>query len=758
MGKETVRQPARSSWSRSDDIFISLAKLLKCNGECAAVAIINGVICIATNDLSKAVKKGTKNQHIDAINNVMRYIARFFKKDIPTEDEKKELLCELCLLAGKAELKKGASKITKDAVRRVVRSGKTKAQPNDEPEIAVLRRQFRRINKALTKIQDFLSKGEDDLEAQDVRLKLREAFQKESFRILRKEAEVGIHAEAQILAEIVEQLDKINSSQTQEIFIGISRYCCAQCYPMILGANEVFQKEEKSLVVKVAGYHGLDFKNWRAPRIFRRGYGKIMGASNTRNAKPDDTIAYRIGVRAGEIAKVEIDKLSPKDVAMTPESSASESSSPRLSGKDMINLLSARDKLLLLNQMPFKTVKANQGALLFAEKICALPSLQRFMAVDSIFMGETFPFEDIAVDVSELGINIDNKLLLTILQNSFCCGEEISHIFEGCRLSEFADDSEVDSVLRAPKRRKTEHEEIDGEKFFHDYYDLHCSELDYNEGISNNFNKLSSFLSSIRYGFQLDRRNAFGLEPYDVHFDIGDCLFAAIAAYDPGRSGADMRRLAVEHIQRDDELKARIIALAGTPENTIILGSGEDVLYVSCDDYLNKMGQPQTWGTATEATALSLALRRPIAILHPGDRRAWIIDQPEYANNDPIFVEYQGDNHYVPLANPDNSRDILRLARDNADTGLATSYCGDRDLGPRDPPPANTGMDADELFDDLEDQPLSDVEEDELGEGKGESEEAEIEESGVPQGTPPVVCRSTFFQPAPDDRQGITGS
>jgi|GEM_PF-1883150 len=182
---------------------------------------------------------------------------------------------------------------------------------------------------------------------------------------------------------------------------------------------------------------------------------------------------------------------------------------------------------------------------------------------------------------------------------------------------------------------------------------------------NNWLSQLFSWLSSITFDSDKDRRNVFGLSPYNVHYEVGNCLFVAIAAYDPNnsRDSAEMRRLAVEHIRKDDELKDRINSLAGHNDNRIRIESGHDVIYSSFDEYIKYMSSNQTWGTEIEAVALSRVLNRPIIILPPNNEFAWIIEQPGYAQSDPIFIEYQGDNHYVPLSVPGNSREILEQIR-----------------------------------------------------------------------------------------------
>ena len=179
------------------------------------------------------------------------------------------------------------------------------------------------------------------------------------------------------------------------------------------------------------------------------------------------------------------------------------------------------------------------------------------------------------------------------------------------------------------------------------------------------FEGFNKWLSLIKYCADDERRNAFGLAPYAVKFDVGDCLFAAIAAYDSqNRTAADMRVLAVGRIRKDEELKARITALAGYKNTAMKLSTGKEVIYASSEEYACHMEQPQTWGTEIELVALARELNRPIGILTPNANYVWLIEEAEYAENDPIFVEYQGNNHYVPLETPQNSKETLMRIRE----------------------------------------------------------------------------------------------
>jgi len=182
--------------------------------------------------------------------------------------------------------------------------------------------------------------------------------------------------------------------------------------------------------------------------------------------------------------------------------------------------------------------------------------------------------------------------------------------------------------------------------------------------------QLALWLSSIDFKCLTQKRKLFGLQPVSVSFKNGNCLFEAVAAFTtPGSTGHDIRKQVVDYIRRNDQLRERINKLAVTPQNKIRMGSGEDVTYVSSEDYLDKMDQDQTWGTGIELAALAyMSLRpgeqrRPIVLLTPNNMYDRILpEEGNYDPDNPIFLNYIGDNYYVPLAVPagQNPRIILK--------------------------------------------------------------------------------------------------
>ena len=79
------------------------------------------------------------------------------------------------------------------------------------------------------------------------------------------------------------------------------------------------------------------------------------------------------------------------------------------------------------------------------------------------------------------------------------------------------------------------------------------------------------------------------------------------------------------------------------------------------------MSQNQTWGTEIELVALARALGRPVVVLMPSNEYDQIIpgEGDNYDPNNPIFLNYVGNNDYAPLAVPRgmDPREILEQIR-----------------------------------------------------------------------------------------------
>lgn len=181
---------------------------------------------------------------------------------------------------------------------------------------------------------------------------------------------------------------------------------------------------------------------------------------------------------------------------------------------------------------------------------------------------------------------------------------------------------------------------------------------------------LTDGFSSVDFSV-VDRRNLHGLDadifrPY--RYAIGNCLFETIALLDPQvRNGARVRALAAEQIEVDQQLRDHIRILAQGKNNQLQTVAGESAFH-DVNEYLELIRQDQTWGGQIELVAIMRRLGRPIVILTPNNLYDQIIeeeDDDDYAQGDPIFINYVNNNHYEPLAVPPHlsARAILEEIR-----------------------------------------------------------------------------------------------
>lgn len=180
------------------------------------------------------------------------------------------------------------------------------------------------------------------------------------------------------------------------------------------------------------------------------------------------------------------------------------------------------------------------------------------------------------------------------------------------------------------------------------------------------------FFESLIHAFD-SQRELFGLIPVKAHYDVGNCLFDAIAVA-TGKNNTELRAISVTHIAHNQELKDRIasIANADNAENaTLRTETGEDIPFNSVEKYLQLMAEDRTWGTEIEVYALTHALQRPIVVITPDNQYDRIFGENEFQNSEPIFLNYIGDNHYEPLIDshlePSHSQKILARVKSLAE-------------------------------------------------------------------------------------------
>jgi hypothetical protein len=144
----------------------------------------------------------------------------------------------------------------------------------------------------------------------------------------------------------------------------------------------------------------------------------------------------------------------------------------------------------------------------------------------------------------------------------------------------------------------------------------------------------------------------FELEPYHIHFEVGNCLFDAIRVSDSSFQDVDAVRIAaISQLQNDPELQERLQVVISQNEDKLRLYDGSLVNFHTSEEYIGHMSNDKTWGTYLEIVALSRALQRPIIIFSPAFDYPHIVELDNYRNNEPIFIQRVGE-HYRPMAIP----------------------------------------------------------------------------------------------------------
>lgn len=164
--------------------------------------------------------------------------------------------------------------------------------------------------------------------------------------------------------------------------------------------------------------------------------------------------------------------------------------------------------------------------------------------------------------------------------------------------------------------------------------------------------ELSLWISKIKFSQGLQQcPNLFNLVAQTV-LGNGDCLFEAIAVSTPSiKTAQQIRELAVEQIGKDRQLQDRIKLLVSTHKNNLLTRAGE-TKYYRVEEYLILMQQAQTWGTEIELLALARSLHRPVIIITPNNIHDQIIEEAEFRNAEPIFLNYINPGQYQALVVP----------------------------------------------------------------------------------------------------------
>ncbi|MES2204189.1 MAG: hypothetical protein V4496_03110 [Pseudomonadota bacterium] len=167
--------------------------------------------------------------------------------------------------------------------------------------------------------------------------------------------------------------------------------------------------------------------------------------------------------------------------------------------------------------------------------------------------------------------------------------------------------------------------------------------ISYTPQLSGGVIKKRSRIEDMSHNFSIN--NIKGLRLEKVPGD-GNCLYHAIAFY-------------CRYDYRD--LRNRVVSeMRAHPENYRPFVSGLLSSGKTYEDYVNGVAADQ-WGDDPEIQALVCYMRRPILIVYPNGRIAHRDMLDKYPDKSPIFVYYNGHNHYDALIQDNNNLTVQQI-------------------------------------------------------------------------------------------------
>lgn len=302
----------------SEKFLDRMAKILEGSSKGVAVAFVNGEFIITANEITQGT---TQNRIIGLINQTMDYFSNLanLTKNIDTEEEK--LLSNLSYHVGILANIVTAGYQKADILPKIQTMIQKELRGEDLnyrkfiPEfskhvlyIAKARAAFVTIMQDFSPLKSYFEKNSRVFSGSQ-----RTAFKrkKQGYRILQNQTQ-RVHAEVQILAEIVKLLEQNEfkfekqGTSTEEIYIGVSKLCCPKCRIMLEVANIVFKENGIPLIIKYAGEHPLSF-DWIPPDIFEDGFNKEV-LSKDEQRSVSQVIGFLTANRIAELEEIESEK------------------------------------------------------------------------------------------------------------------------------------------------------------------------------------------------------------------------------------------------------------------------------------------------------------------------------------------------------------------------------------------------------------------------------------------------------------------
>jgi hypothetical protein len=437
----------------------SLAVMLAAQSICVATAVISGKIYIAANELHATHTESKKESAISSIyeyfNNLARnplishiqpnyqaYRLRNFQ-EIGSKSRLQQIVKPSLFIRDDlyAEV---AKKVVNHTHGRVDLHSAMREAKHEAEAFGILYGHYTILYRHFKKLEDSLThkgsapteteKREDSLNGNQL------AALSHHSVILKRELRAGVHAEMQILAYILDNLDKIHKENIpREIYIGISKLCCLNCHIVLDVANSVFEKRRIPIKLNFRGAHDRSFlkrrkekeareDSWICPTTLSEGYN---ATTKKIEEEEEEEIAYEIG----KLSRKKIDKLRemPQPAGpMTAEGSDSDTSSQ---GDSELTIY--KEKLEDYQRF-LKSRKVETQTTLLLKEISTVLDIYKIEAFTSLWSARKLDTEQLLRSQSTIlerynlihpEAKLTKQALIAILQDPIYVGEKLSKRF-----------------------------------------------------------------------------------------------------------------------------------------------------------------------------------------------------------------------------------------------------------------------------------------------------------------------------------------
>ncbi len=423
----------------------SLARLLAVGSGsvCVAIAVFNKQLIIASNSFfagANPPRTGTRdnNEELRAIREILDYFRKVANGEDPSTDTRKAMFIKICKMAkSKPRDEPYATLLGDKRFEKLINA----LLSGQNPKISVFKKEydeayadataayavFHKLLQAFTKSERSLIEKRNLPDNEQLSDEYFQAFIAKPL-ILRIEQKQNVHAEVQILGEIVRAVEESRISSPQEIYVGISKLCCLDCRVMMEECVEVLQ--ERGITLEVRGHHDLSFKKgesgWISPKQFSEGYdaGNIAG-----NVSLSFRIGYNSRIAADDLRQFELQE----HVYQSPGHSGSEQSPlsmgiPR-TGESVIDIL--RESRLHVYD---KLTKHGWTAITIDHVLPIMLHLLQIQSFsDLLTMGFSSDcnrsFQAVLKELQEIIPNFSSQELQKILQDPVLVGGELARYF-----------------------------------------------------------------------------------------------------------------------------------------------------------------------------------------------------------------------------------------------------------------------------------------------------------------------------------------